>query len=159
MEEWVYLSYIIISLVIIKRSLNKNLTGYTWQEPGGRSWCRAHREVLLTACSAFLLTKLRTTSPGMEPPRMGSHQSLIKKILCRIAYSPSYWGIFLIEVPSSLMTRVWQNFLLMNKDYKGPTSLWACRWDRPWLKKKECSLTLSTVVETDTGHWPGPSWC
>lgn len=58
------------------------------------------------ACSDYCLTELRTTNPGMIPPKMGwafPHQSLTKIILYRIACSPVL-GIFLIRVPSSQMT-------------------------------------------------------
>jgi hypothetical protein len=67
----------------------------TGQEPGGRGWCRGHGGELLTdlfpmACSAFFLIELRTTNPGLAPPTMVwvlPNQSLIKKILYRLAYS------------------------------------------------------------------------
>ena len=57
------------------------------QEPGGRSWCRGHRGVLLTGllpmtCSTCFLSFL---IPGMSPPTMGwtlFHQSLIKMMPC-----------------------------------------------------------------------------
>jgi hypothetical protein len=71
----------------------------TGQHPGGRSWCRGHRGMLLTgllptAGSACFLIEPRTTSPGMAPPSMGwafLHWSLIEKM----PYSWISWRHFL----------------------------------------------------------------
>lgn len=83
------------------------------QEPEDRSWCWNYERMLL-ACSSWLgnqshfLIEPRTNCPGMAPPVMGSaplHQSLIKEMPNRPAYSPILWRLFFsIEAPSSLMT-------------------------------------------------------
>jgi hypothetical protein len=60
----------------------------TRQEPGGRSWYRGHRKVLLTrlllmACSACFLIEPMAASPGMALPTVGcpsSHWSLTAKM-------------------------------------------------------------------------------
>ena len=73
------------------------------QEPKGRSWCRGHGGALLTgflimACSACFLMESRTTSPGMTPLTLGlalPHQSLIKEMPYRSAYSLILWRHFL----------------------------------------------------------------
>ena len=57
------------------------------------------------ACSTCFIIKLGTTSPGVAPPTMGwalPHQSLIKKMPHRLAYSPILWRCFLS----------WASFLL-----------------------------------------------
>jgi hypothetical protein len=64
----------------------------TGQGPGGRSWCRGHRGVLLTGlllvvCSACFLIEPRTTISEVSPPTAAGpfpHQLLIKKIPCRL---------------------------------------------------------------------------
>lgn len=74
-------------------------------EPGGRN-CRDHGGLLLTnllfhVCSALI--EPRATSPGMVPPTTGwalPHQSLIKKMPYKLAYSLILWKHSL-EVPSS----------------------------------------------------------
>jgi hypothetical protein len=66
------------------------------QEPGGKSWCRGQRgmlltELLLMALSACFLIEPRITSPGIVPPTMGwalPHQSLIKKMPYSLVYNP-----------------------------------------------------------------------
>ena len=109
----------------------------TGQEPGGRSWCRGHEGVLLTgflimACSAFLMES-RTKSPGMGLP----YQSLIKKMLCRPAWSDG--DIFLVEKTkklrkflTSLMTLVCTNAdikLSSTVTQPKPLSLFLCAED------------------------------
>lgn len=76
----------------------------------GRSWCRGHgRLLLILTCSPFFLREPRTTSPRVSLPTMGwalDHQPLIKKMPCRLAWSPVLWRhcIFLIEAASSQVT-------------------------------------------------------
>lgn len=53
----------------------------------------------LLACSVCFFMGFRTTSPGMAPSVTGwflSHESLIKKVLYRLAYSPVLHRHFLI---------------------------------------------------------------
>jgi hypothetical protein len=52
----------------------------------GAAYC-----LLPMACSTCFLIEPRTTCPGMSPPTMGwalLHQSLIKKMFYKLAYSP-----------------------------------------------------------------------
>jgi hypothetical protein len=85
-------AYGFTSQFIIKGSQDRNSKR---QEPGGRNWCRGHGWILLTglllmAYSAYFLIEPRTTSAGMTPPTMDwafPHQSLIKKMSCRLTYS------------------------------------------------------------------------
>jgi hypothetical protein len=81
------------------------------QEPGGRSWYRGHGGMLLTgllimACSPCSLKEIKATSPGMAWPTMGwaiLHQSLIKKMPYRFAYSLILGSVFSVEpLPSFL---------------------------------------------------------
>lgn len=61
----------------------------------------------LMACSARLLVEPRTMSPRVSAPTVGwalPHQSLIKKMPYRLAYSPVIRGVFSIEALSSPMT-------------------------------------------------------
>jgi hypothetical protein len=61
---WLTLPYLCLSFKDVKTGI------LTAQEPGGRSWCRGHGEV--------------------APPTMGwalNHQSLIKKVSCRLTCS------------------------------------------------------------------------
>jgi hypothetical protein len=88
------------------------------QEPGGRSRGWDHGGMLLTALfimvtSTCFLIGPRTISPGMASPEMGwntppppthTQQSLIKKMLHRLAYNVILWRHFSIMFPSSQMT-------------------------------------------------------
>jgi len=68
-----------------------------------KPWRSAANDLLPKACSACFPVEPRTTSPAMVPPTVGwalPHQSLIKKISYRLAYS----SIFSIEVLSIQMT-------------------------------------------------------
>lgn len=61
--------------------------------------------LLLMAHSTYLLTELRTTSPG--GPTVGwtlPHQSRIMKVPFRLPAARLHRHIFLVEVPSSQMT-------------------------------------------------------
>lgn len=81
------------------------------QEPGGRTWCRGHGQMLLTslrfmASIGCFLVQSRTACPGMAQPTMGwalLHQSLIKNTLHRLAYSPVLWRDFsVVDLSSQL---------------------------------------------------------
>jgi hypothetical protein len=74
--------------------------GRTWrQELMQRPWRSAAYWIALMACSACFLIEPRTTSLGMAPPTMGiphgPHQSLIKKMPNKLAYSLILWRQFL----------------------------------------------------------------
>jgi len=56
--------------------------------------------LLPMVCSACFLKESRTTHSGQGPP----HQSLIKKMPLRLAYSLTGWRYFIHEVSSSQMT-------------------------------------------------------
>jgi hypothetical protein len=78
------------------------------QEPGGRSWCRGHGEVLLTglllrACSVCYCTQDHHPSVGTTHKEFGLLISL-RKITCSFPTDQSYRGNFLTEVPSAQMT-------------------------------------------------------
>lgn len=74
------------------------------QQLEGRSWCGG---LMLTGLlskhfSPYFLMKLRTTTPGVEPLKMGwthLHQTLISKMPYRFAHSLISLTFFSIEVP------------------------------------------------------------
>lgn len=78
-------------------SLKEIRTGsQTQQMTGDRSWFRSHGRVLLSdlfpmICSAWFLTKCRTTSPGIAPPSIIWGSS----INCKIRICPILWKWFL----------------------------------------------------------------
>jgi len=64
------------------------------QEPGGRSWCRGHGGVLLTGLLNLLSYKTQAHQPRDETTTLGlflPHQSVIKKMGYRPAYSLTLW--------------------------------------------------------------------
>ena len=97
-EERVYfhLAYTIISLEEVGTG-TQNRAGTWRQDLIQRPWRGAAYWLALPlhpACSDCYLIELRTTSPGMIPPKMGlafPHQSLIKTILYEFACSPVLW--------------------------------------------------------------------
>jgi hypothetical protein len=77
-EERVYLAYTPTSLFIMEGSQGRNLGA------------GAAYSLFPMASLTCYLTEAKTTSPGMAPPTMNwalSHQSLIKKMLYRLACS------------------------------------------------------------------------
>jgi hypothetical protein len=101
-EERVYSAYTSKLLFIINRSQDRNsnrvgtwrqdLMRKPWRGAACFSWPDSH------GLLSLLLIVLRTTSPGMALPSMTwvlLDQSLIKKVLYRLAHRPLSWRKFL----------------------------------------------------------------
>lgn len=106
-----------------------------------RNWSNNHGETLFTgfllmAIIAFLLREHRTTCPGIAPPIINwdlLHESLIKKMYHRFAYSPILGKSFSIPIPSSLVTPAF-------------TSGWEkTNWDR--------LLDIPELISIDKHNW------
>jgi len=107
------------------------------QEPGGRSWYRKYRRMLLTgllwmACSACFIGT-RAISIEMESPTV-LPAPVIHQLRepYRFAHSLSYWGIFLIERVFPL-----RQLYLVSSWHKTINTLWKgwksnCMWDKDY---------------------------
>ena len=92
-EKRAYLAYMAWNAI--------HYSGKPWQEPGGRSRCRAHGGVLLIAWSACFLIQPRATRPeGLPSSELGSPPWLIKKMPNRPSLAWSYAAIFHLKCSS-----------------------------------------------------------